>query len=237
MPRSARIAPKECIYHLLTRGNNRKGIFKNENDYTRYIEIIKKYKFKYKFKLYHYVLMRNHVHLVLELIAKGGNLAEIMKGINLSYAQYFKSRYKHIGHFWQDRYKSIIISSDEYLLACGSYVELNPLRSKIAEHPKDYKWSSFNAYAYGKGNTIVMDEHPSYKLLSENEKERMKKYRRYVKGMINKKNALKGEMEGRLIYGSENFIEKMNMTYRIEAKKKPKGRPKKNEKGAALIHY
>ena len=84
--------------------------------------------------------MRNHVHLVIEPIKKGGTLAEIMKSINLSYVQYYKFRYKHIGHFWQDRYKSIIISKDDYLLACGSYVELNPVRAGIVKDSRDYKY-------------------------------------------------------------------------------------------------
>ena len=104
MPRTARIAPKEYVYHILTRGNNREDVFKDEKDYKKYIEILRRYKEKYNFRLYHYVLMRNHVHLVVEPTEEGGTLAEIMKGINLSYAQYFKFWYKHIGHFWQDRY-------------------------------------------------------------------------------------------------------------------------------------
>jgi putative transposase len=60
-----------------------------------------------------------------------------MKRINISYAQYYKKKYGHIGHFWQDRYKSILISKDPYLLACGSYVELNPLRARIVADPRD----------------------------------------------------------------------------------------------------
>src|SRR4030043_2156299 len=174
MPRTARIAPKECVYHILSRGNNRQDIFKDERDHKKYIEILQKYKDRYRFKLYHYVLMENHVHLVLEPTDTGGSLAEIMKGINLTYAQYYKKRYKHIGHFWQDRYKSIIISKDNYLLACGSYVDLNPVRAKIVEDPKDYKWSSYNAYAYGKKGSIV-DEHSIYKELSKDGSERRKK--------------------------------------------------------------
>jgi putative transposase len=83
--------------------------------------------------------MTNHIHLIIEVIEKGGSLAEIMKGINLSYAQYYKSKYHHTGHFFQDRYKSIIISKDNYLLACGSYIELNPVRAKIVEYPREYK--------------------------------------------------------------------------------------------------
>lgn len=106
MPRIARIAPKEYVYHVLTRGNNRQDVFKEKKDYEKYLAILQRYKEKYKFKLYHYVLMTNHIHLVIEPTGEGGGLAEIMKGINLSYAQSYKGKYKHIGHFWQDRYKT-----------------------------------------------------------------------------------------------------------------------------------
>ena len=155
MPRTARIAPSEYVYHVLTRGNNRQDVFKDESDFNKYLEILLRYKEKYHFKLYHYVLMTNHVHLVMEPTEKGGRLSEIMKGINLSYAQHYKRKYNHTGHFWQDRYKSIIISKDEYLLACGSYIELNPVRAKIVDDPMDYRWCSYRVYAYGKKDIIV----------------------------------------------------------------------------------
>lgn len=229
MPRPARVAPKECVYHVLSRGNNRQDVFKNEKDYQKYFEVLFRYKEKYKFKLYHYVLMKNHIHLVLETFEKGGSLAEIMKGINLSYVQHFKNRYRHIGHFWQDRYKSILISKDDYLLACGSYVELNPVRARIVEDPKEYRWSSYNAYAYGRADRIT-DEHSIYRELSDNESERRKRYRDFVKGMIRDKKAMKGEMNKRAVYGSEDFVEKMSKEYEVEAVIRPQGRPVKSEK-------
>ncbi len=229
MPRTARIVPKECVYHILSRGNNRQDIFKDERDYKKYIEILQKYKDRYRFKLYHYVLMKNHVHLVLEPTDRGGSLAEVMKGINLSYAQYYKSRYKHIGHFWQDRYKSIIISKDDYLLACGSYVELNPVRAGIVKDPRDYKWSSYNAYAYGKKDSFL-EKLPIYNELSKDETERRKRYREFIKGMLKGKNAMKGEMERRVVYGSVDFIKKLTKEYDIKGVIRLKGRPKREEK-------
>lgn len=228
MPRTARIAPTDNVYHILTRGNNRQDVFKEETDFERYREILRRYKEKYKFKLYHYVLMRNHVHLVLETTEKGGGLSEIMKGINLSYAQYYKNKYRHTGHFWQDRYKSIIISKDDYLLACGSYVELNPVRAKIVEDSKDYRWSSYNAYAYGKKD-IIVNEHSIYKGLSKGEGERKKKYREFVRGMIKDKNAMKGEMNRRIVYGSEDLVKKVENEYKVGAVIRLQGRPKKEE--------
>jgi putative transposase len=201
MPRVARTAPKECVYHVLTRGNDRQAVFKRESDYERYLEILLKYKQRYGFRLYHYALMTNHVHLVVEITSKDAELSQVMKGINLSYAQYYKMKYKHYGHFWQDRYKSILVSKDDYLLACGSYVELNPVRAGMVDDPKDYRWSSYRVYAYGDSDLIV-DEHPIYENLSADIGERREKYREFVKGMIKERDSQKGEMERRIVYGS-----------------------------------
>lgn len=223
MPRTARVAPKENVYHILTRGNNRQNIFKDDSDFEKYLELLYRYKEKYHFKLYHYVLMTNHVHLVIEVTEKGGSLSEIMKVINLSYAQHYKRKYKHIGHFWQDRYKSIIISKDNYLLACGSYVELNPVRAKIVDDPKEYKWNSYNAYAYGKKDLLV-EEHPIYSDLSADEAERRRRYRDFVRGIQREKKAMKGEMGRRIVYGNESFTKKITKTYKISEKIKPMGR-------------
>ena len=225
MPRTARVAPSEHVYHVLTRGNNRQGVFEDEEDFRKYLYLLLRYKEKYQFKIYHYVLMTNHVHLVIEPSESGGSLSEIMKGINLAYAQHFKSRYNHTGHFWQDRYKSIIISKDEYLLACGSYVELNPVRAKIAADPKDYTWSSYRVYAYGKRDMLV-DEHPVYLQLSEDEVERKRKYREFVRGMNKEKEAMKGEMDKRIVYGSESFVQEMSAIYKISEKIRQMGRQK-----------
>jgi putative transposase len=203
MPRTARIAPAECVYHVLTRGNNREAVFRDERDFKKYLDLLSRYKEKFQFKLYHYVLMKNHVHLVLETVTGKGNLSEIMKGINVSYAQYYKGRYKHIGHFWQDRYKSIIISKD------------------------DYPWSSYGVYAYGNKDGLV-DEHPIYLNLTEGEGERRKRYKEFVRGMIKERSMMRGEMDRRRIYGSEGLTKKITTKYKVEAVIMPKGRPRKD---------
>ena len=186
MPRTARIAPRDYVYHVMSRGNNRQTVFKDDDDYNRYTELLQQYKLKYEFKLYHYVLMSNHVHLVVQPSGPGGDLAEIMKGINVSYAYHYKKKYKHVGHFWQDRYKSIIVSEDDYLLACGSYVELNPVRARLVADPQDYPWCSYGRYAYGADNLLV-DKQPVYQGLGRNAGERQQKYRHFVTGMLQEK--------------------------------------------------
>jgi putative transposase len=225
MPRTARVAPKEHIYHVLTRGNNRQDVFEDEEDFKKYLALLFHYKEKFHFKLYHYVMMTNHVHLVIEPSEGGGDLSEIMKGINLSYAGHYKRKYNYTGHFWQDRYKSIIISKDRYLLACGSYVELNPIRAKMVEDPKDYPWSSYRAHAYGKEDVLV-DEPPVNPLLTGEGRERQKKYREYVRGMLKERDAMRGEMDRRIVYGGEDFVKELTTTYNISEKIKRMGRQK-----------
>ncbi len=225
MPRTARIAPKEFVYHILARGNNKQDIFKDEEDFKQYIDILLKYKSKYNYKLYHYVLMTNHVHLVIEPTETGGELSQIMKGINLSYAQYFKKKFNYTGHFWQDRFKSIIISKDEYLLACGSYVELNPVRAGMVKDPKDYPWSSYTANAYG-GKDDLLDQHIIFDKLSTKETVR-KEYRTFVEQMLKKNESMRGEMNRRAIYGGSDFTQRVNRRYDVDAVIKKRGRPKK----------
>jgi len=227
VPRTARIAPEGHIYHVLTRGNNRQAVFHEDADFIRYCDLITDYKDKYAFLLYHYVLMTNHIHLVVETAAHGP-LSEIMKGINISYAQYYKKKYGHIGHFWQDRYKSILISRDEYLLACGSYIELNPVRAEMAKAPGDYRWSSYGFYAEGKADSLV-DRQPVYCDFSKDDKERSKRYRDFVQGMLMGRSAMKGEMDRRRVYGSEEFAESIAKVYKTRAEIRPKGRPRKTE--------
>ena len=226
MPRTARIAPKEYVYHVMTRGNNRQVVFKDDEDYIRCLEILQQYREKYKFKLYHYVLMGNHVHLVLQPSERGGALSEIMKGINLSYAYHYKKKYRHVGHFWQDRYKSIIVAEDEYLLACGSYVELNAVRANMVKDPKDYRWSSYKKYAYG-ADDLLIDKQPAYQNFGKNAEQRQQKYREFVRGMLKEKKAMKGEMDRKLVYGSSDFIGMLTRKHTINGELRTQGRPKK----------
>jgi len=95
MPRTASAAPKEHIYYILTRGNNRQDVLGDEEDNRRYLDILLRYKEKYHFNLYHYVLMTNQVYLVIEPSEGGGSLSEIMKGINMAYARHYKRKYSN----------------------------------------------------------------------------------------------------------------------------------------------
>ncbi|MCM8799613.1 MAG: transposase [Candidatus Omnitrophica bacterium] len=150
-----RVVLDGAVYHITVRGNQKQKTFLEEVDFLNYFKILRHYKKKYRFKLYAYCLMPNHVHLILE-VENSKNLSKIMQGINLSYTIYFNKKYQKVGHLWQGRYKSKIIQKDKYLIDCIEYVELNPVRSGLVENPFDYPWSSWRE-RFGKENKHLID--------------------------------------------------------------------------------
>ena len=137
MPRKARFTIDNGIYHVMVRGNNRAVIFHDEEDFKFYLELLKENKEKYRLKVFHYVLMNNHVHFIIQAL-KGKDLSEAIKRINVTYTRYYRKRYKGIGHFFQDRFKSFLIERGRYLLESGRYVELNPVRAGMVCIPEEY---------------------------------------------------------------------------------------------------
>jgi len=151
MPRKARLILNNACYHVITRGNQKQQVFKEHDDFYTYLGLLSKYKKRFNSKIYGYCLMGNHVHLLM----KSDMLTKFMHGINLSYAQYFKYKYKIIGHFWQDRYKSFVVQKDTYMLDCITYIEYNPVRAKMVSSIQDYPWSSYKARVLGKNDKIL----------------------------------------------------------------------------------
>ncbi|MDD5560993.1 MAG: transposase [Candidatus Omnitrophica bacterium] len=154
MPRSARLILDNACYHLMARGNQRQYTFIEDEDFNKYLELLKHYKNKYYFKLYGYCLMPNHVHLIVEL-NKSSILGKIMQGLNLAYTIWFNKKYNKVGHLWQGRYKSKLIQKNKYLLDCIEYVEFNPIRSNMWKSPFDHPWSSWKERMGYKENSLV----------------------------------------------------------------------------------
>ncbi len=151
-------------------------VFKDDRDKDVYKAIIAATKKLLPFLLYHYVLMDNHVHLEIAL-QPTAPIAQIMKKISQTYAIYHAARYTFIGHLWQDRYKSIPLTEDRSLLACGMYIELNPVRAKMVQTPGEYRWSSYRHYAFGQKDLLV-DDDPLYRGFGSTDEERQATYRR-----------------------------------------------------------
>jgi REP element-mobilizing transposase RayT len=143
MGRPLRIQYPGALYHITSRGNERKKIFLDDTDRIRFLEILKDYHIRYGILIHSYVFMDNHYHLILE--TPNGNLLKVMHGINGGYTGYFNRRYNRSGHLFQGRYKGILAEKDAYLVQLSRYVHLNPVRARMVEKPEQYRWSSHNA--------------------------------------------------------------------------------------------
>ena len=221
MPRRFRILPKTGVFHILTRGNNHRKVFIDDEDYCFYIKLLEECKSEHKSLLYHYCLMPNHIHLILEITAKT-NLSVLMKQINLRYFYHFKKRYSYDGHLWQGRFKSLLIEKDRYLIACARYIELNPVRAKMVDSAEKYLYSSFRFYACGFKNSVV-DSNPLYATLGRTSQSRQSNYQKFL------------EEESRVnlnlrFYGSNGFIKHMEERFGIPNLKGKRGRPFKVNK-------
>lgn len=219
MPRQPRIPLDVGVFHIMTRGNNKLAVFHERDDYQSYLRLLLDYKIKYSVLLYHYVLMPNHVHLLIETLASH-SLSKFMHGLNLSYAQYHRRKYGGVGHFWQDRFKSALVEKDRYLLACGRYIELNPLRGNLVKVSEDYPWTSYRSYAYGE-KTPLINFNPLYETLGPSPAERQQIYRNLFNEVS--ESSTKG-----LFFGSTEFIEEQEHTFGIRNLPRKRGRPRKN---------
>ena len=131
MARKPRIEYEGAFYHVITRGNRREKIFRDKKDFLKYLEILSHYKKRYRFRLYSYVLMSNHVHLLME--TGKVSLSKVKQGINQSYTAYFNRKYKTVGHLFQGRYKALLCDRERYLLSLIKYIHFNPVRAKMVK--------------------------------------------------------------------------------------------------------
>ena len=152
MPREPRVIMEGVCYHVITHGHEGREIFKNKTDYEKYLYLLKRYKKKFKFKLYGWCLMKTHPHLIME----SSLLSKIMHAVNMCYAQYYRKKYGSKGYVWEDRFKSYIIQKDEYLINCITYIEYNPVKAGVVLKPEDYKWSSYSARVLGKKDFLFL---------------------------------------------------------------------------------
>lgn len=225
MPRLTRFTVPNGIYHVLSRGNNRQSVFHDKTDFREFFDLLKHYKQKYTLTLYHYVLMSNHFHIIVR--AEGGkSLSEALKSIKHRYAQSYRKKYAGTGHLWEERFKSFIIENGKYLLGCGRYVELNPVRAQMVEKPEDYEWSSYKVYALG-SNDGVTDHSPEYKGLGNSAEYRQRNYTGFVTDGYREKRKLDRFFRTGA-YGSKEFV----AARRLDGLKQlwsHKGRPRKEK--------
>ncbi len=144
MSRPLRIQYPGAFYHVTSRGNERKDIFKSHKDREKFLAYLESAVTRYGAVIHAYCLMNNHYHLLLETPV--GNLSQIMRHINGAYTTYFNVKRKRVGHLLQGRYKAILVEADEYAAELSRYLHLNPVRAGMSSRPEDFQWSSYRSY-------------------------------------------------------------------------------------------
>ena len=179
MPRGPRLLEDGSYYHILTRGNDRKRIFRYAGDYSRFLVLARECALKYPVFIFHYCLMGNHIHFLIKT-TEARHTPKFFQALFQSYAAYFRKRYRHTGYLFQNRYKSYYIDKETYLLECARYIERNPVRAGIVESISDYRWSSYLYYAEGNGDDIITLPDPLYLEMAKTDADRRRLYKDYI---------------------------------------------------------
>lgn len=144
MGRSLRIEYSGAFYHVTSRGNEQKDVFKSQKDREKFLSYLASASERYGAAIHAFCLMSNHYHVLMETPA--GNLSQIMRHINGAYTNYFNTKRKRAGHLFQGRYKAILVEKNVYALELSRYIHLNPVRAGMVKMPEEYRWSSYRSY-------------------------------------------------------------------------------------------
>jgi putative transposase len=160
MARLPRLTLPGHPHHIIQRGNNRQAIFADKTDYEALLGLLEEYGRKFRVAVHSYVLMSNHFHLLATPETEDG-VPQLLQAVGRSYVRLFNKRQQRTGTLWEGRYKSTLIQSERYLLACMVYIDLNPVRAGMVAHPSDYAWGSYRHYT-GRSTDKLVTPHPLY---------------------------------------------------------------------------
>ena len=205
MPRRARLSLPNTPLHIIQRGNNRQACFFADEDYRFYLDWLAEHADKTGCRVHAYVLMTNHVHLLISA-DRGEAPGALMKALGQRYVQYVNRSYQRSGTLWEGRFRSCLTQDETYLLACQRYIELNPVRAGMVLHPAEYRWSSYRANAQGEADALVKP-HSLYAALGLDDASRQAAYRELFRyeldpGLVDE---IRHATNGNFALGNERF--------------------------------
>ena len=202
------------IYHIINRGNRRDDIFHYPEDYKYFIKLLSDYSAKFEVLIYHWVIMPNHYHIILEM-KDPEKMSKMMAGLARSYVYYYQKNYKLGGHIWQGRFKSQPIEKERYLLRCGRYIERNPIKAKMVVSAEDYEYSSARFYVHGIPDNLTKED-PYFKSFGNDISERRKNYTEFLRSFDGDEESLfknndelpigSSEFKAKLIYTQSRYV-------------------------------
>jgi len=225
MPRRSRIHLDGIPLHIVQRGHNRESCFFGDGDRRTYLNLLGDALAESDCALHAYVLMTNHVHLLLT-----PKRAEAVPGLFISlgrrYVQHINRRYARTGTLWDSRYRSSLVQEDAYLFACHRYIELNPVRAGIVGNPAQYSWSSYRANGLGETDVRVTP-HPLYEELGSGDRERQAAYRALFDiGLDPEIDGIRLALSQSQPLGDARFFARVEQATGIRREARPRGRPR-----------
>lgn len=235
MPRKPRFTIPGIPQHVIQRGNNREPCFYAEEDYRRYLGNLKEALLRNNCVLHAYVLMTNHVHLMITPFTEYG-VSHVMQDLGRKYVRYINHTYKRSGTLWEGRFKASLVDSDAYLQTCMGYIELNPVRAGMVAHPGEYRWSSYGANAQGREEEII-SMHPVYVALGEDKEDRQNTYRELFCQQLDSDqiHVIREALNQELVFGREDFKKKIEKMTNRQTYRGKDGRPCITESPASYI--
>lgn len=230
MARRPRLVLPAVPLHIIQRGNNRGPCFACEADYMVYLTLLQQYAVEASCHVHAYVLMTNHVHLLLSSGSKAGP-SVLMRRLGQHYVQYFNRRHGRTGTLWEGRFRSCLVECERYLLICQRYIELNPVRANMANDPEQYPWSSYRANASGVDDPVVTP-HLVYVGLGTHDAERRAAYRHLFRETLSEQllGQIRRASNSNAPLGPETFVAQTSATLGRPAGPKRRGRPRAVEK-------
>lgn len=228
MPRKPRFFLPNIPVHILLRGNGRRVVFAEDSDRKAYLGWMKEASEKYKVDIHAYMLMDNHVHLLLST-KEPSHISKVMQHIGRKYVPYFNHKYEKSGTLWEGRFKGSMIESEQYLLCCYRYIELNPVRANIVNRPEEWKWSSYASNGYGEDDPLIKP-HPLYLAIHKDKEKRINYYRGGFRQVLDAAliNDLRSAVQTGTPLGNNKFKEEIEQLLGVKIGYAKRGRPKKS---------
>ncbi|XHF33559.1 transposase [Pseudomonas chlororaphis] len=230
MPRTGRIVLPHYPHHIVQRGHNRQVVFAEPRDFERYLSDLCELKEALGIKVYAYCLMTNHVHLLLAPGESTSSLGQLMKALAARMTRYRNKVEGRTGTLWESRYKSSVVQSDTYLLACSRYIELNPVRAHMVARAEDYRWSSSALRVNDFSENTWLDKDPCFLELGPNDSIRRERYKSFVEMATptNELQLIRGAPQRGQLTGDMRFVDEIEKITGRCIQFRERGRPEKS---------
>ena len=229
MARRARLLFAGVPQHIIQRGNNRQATFFAEEDYRSYLDWLLEAKNKYDCRIYAYVLMTNHVHL-LASAERPYDLSRMMQHLGRRFVRYVNHVYRRSGTLWEGRFKASLVDTETYFLRCTRYIECNPVRARMVIHPGDHRWSSYRFHAHGAPDKLL-STHEQYERLGRTAEERQQAYRELFRTELDSSELteIRNTVNRGWPLGGERFKDEIELALKRVVRPPRRGRPPRPE--------